>query len=245
MARRPLLLSGLLKSQGRPGRRRPLASPGAPAGVPGAHLLSPSWAAAWRCPPVRSPQQTLNGEMMRAESISGTAYRIPVPPPHYSAQPRAATPPPARGLSPPHGGAGGRSVRPAGRGQRVRGVGGKRHRSRDRGVEAMARTPATSPTGRSASSPSNVLVTEVGSLARREFLYLAALPLHTSLLSRLSTPLCSVVLVPCFFELLGRFWRRGLGSWDVFPKYLHSRRWLTRERAESRHISSPPPWASQ
>lgn len=91
VAQRPLLLSGELKSQRQPGRRRPLASPGAPAGVPGAHLLSPSWAGAWRCPPVRSPQQTFNGEMIRAESISGTAYRIPVPPPRGSRQPRART----------------------------------------------------------------------------------------------------------------------------------------------------------
>lgn len=146
-------------------------------------------------------------------------------------------PPPARGLSPPHGGAGGRSVRPAGRGQRVRGVGGKLHRSRDRGVEARREhQPQVLPAA--LRPPSNVLVTEVGSLARREFLYLAALPLHTSLLSRLSTPLCSVVLVPCFLSSWGGLGERtGAGTFS--PSTFPSRRWLTRERAESRHTSHP------
>ncbi|XDA74874.1 hypothetical protein R6Z07F_005103 [Ovis aries] len=41
MARRPLLLSGVLKSQERPGRRRPLASPRAPAGVPAYRIPVP------------------------------------------------------------------------------------------------------------------------------------------------------------------------------------------------------------
>ena len=96
----PPLLSGVLKSRGRPGRRQ-LASPGARAGVPAAHLLSPSWPGAWRCLPVRSPQQTFNGEMMRGGGHRGHSGRTPVPLPRRSGRPHAATSPPARGLSPP------------------------------------------------------------------------------------------------------------------------------------------------
>ena len=69
--------TAVVRGAEKPGRRRPLPFSLAPAGVPAAHLLSLSWPGAWRCPPVRFPQQTLNGETMRAQSIARTADRCP------------------------------------------------------------------------------------------------------------------------------------------------------------------------
>ena len=87
--------TAVVRGAEKPGRRRPLPFPLAPAGVPAAHLLSLSWPGAWRCPPVRFPQQTLNGETMRAQSIARTG--APAAPSALLGA--AMTPPPARGLS--------------------------------------------------------------------------------------------------------------------------------------------------
>ena len=85
---------------GRPGRRRPLPSPGARAGVPATHLLSPSWSGKVLVGEV-PPSRPLTGKWWGAEGTAGTGERTPVPLHRRSGRPHAATSLPAHGLSPP------------------------------------------------------------------------------------------------------------------------------------------------